>query len=104
MSEELKRYVEEALGKWIQKQIEEGNFKANLRIEIDHPIEVKGLKGRIVGNIILSEKESVVEKVPSYSVDPSKKEEEKKKDETAEGQGEEMSLQDVESLLRQLGV
>jgi len=104
MSEELKRYVEEALSKWIQKQIEEGNFKANLRIEIDHPIEVKGLKGRIVGDIILSEKESVVEKVPSNSVDPSKKEEGKKKEGMAEGQGEEMSLQEVERLLRQLGV
>lgn len=100
MSEELKRYIEEALSKWIQKQIEEGNFKANLRIEIDHPIEVKGLKGRIVGDIFLTEKEPAVEKVPSYSADPSKKEEGKKK----EGKGEEMSLQDIESLLRQLGV
>jgi len=104
MSEELKRYVEEALYKWIMKQIEEGNFKANLRIEIDHPIEVKGMKGRIVGEITLSEKEPVVEKVPSYAVDPAKKEEVKKKEGATEGQGEEMSLQDVEKLLRQLGV
>ena len=103
MSEELKRYVEEALYKWIQRQIEEGNFKANLRIEIDHPIEVKGMKGRIVGEITLSEKEPVVEKVPSYVVDPAKKED-KKKEGAAEGQGEEMSLKDVEKLLRQLGV
>ncbi|MBC7113742.1 MAG: hypothetical protein H5T34_07025, partial [Candidatus Methanomethyliales bacterium] len=49
MSEELRQYVEDAVYKWIAKQIEQGKFRANLRIEIDTPIEIKGLKGRVVG-------------------------------------------------------
>lgn len=96
MSEELRRYVEEALYKWIVKQIEQGKFKANLRIEIDTPIEVKGLKGRVVGHILFSEETSAPAPV---SMPPSIPEEKKLLTE-----GEEMSLQEVEKLLRSLGV
>ncbi|MGC8936660.1 MAG: hypothetical protein ACP5KV_04770 [Candidatus Methanomethylicaceae archaeon] len=96
MSEELKRYVEDALYKWIVKQIEEGKFRANLRIEIDTPIEVRGMKGRVVGEILLSEEKSTT---PQVSL-PAKAPEEKK----SSAEGEEMSLQEVEKLLKSLGV
>ncbi|MCX8182632.1 MAG: hypothetical protein N3D12_05890 [Candidatus Methanomethyliaceae archaeon] len=101
MSEELKRYVEDALYKWIAKQIEQGKFRANLRIEIDTPIEVKGLKGRVVGEILLSdEKTPYEEKISSSQVESAKPIEVKK----SSTDGEEMSLQEVEKLLRSLGV
>lgn len=110
MSEELKKYVEDALNKWIMKQIEEGNFKANLRIEIDSPIEVKGMKGRVVGEIILSEQ--VPGRLPSIPAEYPKKAEEESTEvgrggQKKEGQAqssEEMSLSDVEKLLKSLGV
>lgn len=110
MSEELKKYVEDALYKWIMKQIEEGNFKANLRIEIDSPIEVKGMKGRVVGEIILSEQ--VPERLSSIPAEYPKKAEgesaeagsgEQKKERQAQS-SEEMSLSDVDKLLKSLGV
>jgi hypothetical protein len=110
MSEELRKYVEDALYKWIRKQIEEGNFKANLRIEIDSPIEVKGMKGRVVGEIILSEQ--IPDRLSSIPSEYPKKagEEsavagsgEQKKDGKAQS-SEEMSLSDVDKLLRSLGV
>jgi hypothetical protein len=110
MSEELKKYVEDALYKWIRKQIEEGNFKANLRIEIDSPIEVKGMKGRVVGEIILSEQ--VPERLPSIPAEYPKKGKgesaeadsgEQKKEGRAQS-SEEMSLSDVDKLLKSLGV
>jgi hypothetical protein len=108
MSEELKRYVEDALFKWIRKQIDEGNFKANLRIEIDNPIEIRGMKGRIVGDITLSGE--TVESMPSYPMELPKKEKEKgedqepKKEGVKKGTEEEMSLAEVDRLLRSLGV
>jgi hypothetical protein len=102
MSEELKKYVEEALYKWIKKQIEEGNFKANLRIEIDNPIEIRGMKGRVVGEIMLSGES--VESIPSYRVELPKKEEEPKKENANKGSQEDMSLAEVDRLLRSLGV
>ncbi|MDH5811721.1 MAG: hypothetical protein QXO54_05730 [Candidatus Methanomethylicaceae archaeon] len=102
MSEELRRYVEDALYKWIAKQIEQGNFRANLRIEIDTPIEIKGLKGRVVGEILLSEDKTTYEvKMPApQTSEPIKPIEGKK----ASTDGEEMSLQEVEKLLKSLGI
>lgn len=94
--------MEDALFKWIRKQIDEGNFKANLRIEIDNPIEIRGMKGRIVGEIILSG--DTTESVPSYSIELPKKEEEPKKEGAKEGSQEDMSLAEVDRLLRSLGV
>lgn len=109
MSEELKQYVEDALFKWIKKQIEEGNFKANLRIEIDSPIEVRGMKGRIVGEIVLSEQ--VPERLPIVPIGYPAKAEDPAPEQGNEGQkkgqsqnSEEMSLSDVDKLLRSLGV
>jgi len=102
MSEELRRYVEDALYKWIVKQIEQGKFRANLRIEIDTPIEVKGLKGRVVGEILLTEgRTSTEEKSPPSQASESMKSHGVEKGST---DGEEMSLQEVEKLLRSLGV
>lgn len=101
MSEELRRYVEDALYKWIVKQIEEGKFKANLRIEIDTPIEVRGLKGKVVGEILLSEEKTPSEEKIMPQVSEPIKTQYVKKSST---DGEEMSLQEVEKLLRSLGV
>ena len=102
MSEELRRYVEDALYKWIAKQIEQGKFRANLRIEIDTPIEVKGLKGRVVGEILLSdEKTSYEGKVPTTQTPEQTKSIEGRKSSADE---EEMSLQEVEKLLKSLGI
>ncbi len=98
MSEELKRYIEEAVYKYIKRQIEEGKFSASLRIEIDSPIEIRGMKGRVVGYITLGEKEAVGYSVPMLPQQPlAKKEGEEEK-------GEDMDLQDVDKLLRSLGV
>lgn len=107
MSEELKRYVEDALYKWIKKQIEEGNFRANLRIEIDNPIEVRGMKGRLVGEIIISD--STNESLPPMHIYEPKKADDDKDDKDDKGSGdpkgsEEMSLADVDKLLKSLGV
>jgi hypothetical protein len=101
MSEELRRYVEDAVYKWIAKQIEQGKFRANLRIEIDTPIEIKGLKGRVVGEILLSgERTPSEEKAISQTSGPVKSQDANK----GSTEGEEMSLQEVEKLLRSLGV
>jgi hypothetical protein len=102
MSEELKKYVEEALYKWIKKQIEEGNFKANLRIEIDNPIEIRGMKGRILGEIVLSGE--TVSKGNSYPMEMPKKAEEPKKENANKNSQEDMSLAEVDRLLKSLGV
>ncbi len=108
MSEELKQYVEDSLYKWVKRQIEEGNFKANLKIEIDSPIEVKGMKGRIVGEIVLSEQ--VPERLPIVPIGYSTGSEAPPPDQGSnaqkkEGQNsEEMSLAEVDKLLRSLGV
>jgi len=108
MSEELKKYVEDALYNWIKKQIEEGNFKANLRIMIDSPIEVRGMKGKIVGEIVLSEQ--VPERLPIIPIGYPTGSETPAQDQGSgtkkkEGQSsEEMSLAEVDKLLRSLGV
>jgi hypothetical protein len=103
MSEELRRYVEEAIYKWVKKQIDAGNFKANLRIEIDNPIEIRGMKGRVVGDIIISEQtpERVPESLPSYTVEPKKDGSKKEGNDQAQ---EDMSLAEVDRLLKSLGV
>lgn len=108
MSEELRKYIEDALYSWIKKQIEEGNFKANLKIEIDSPIEVRGMKGKIVGEIVLSEQ--APERLPIVPIGyPAKAEapqeqggDGQKKE--GQAQAEEMSLSEVDKLLRSLGV
>ncbi len=110
MSEELKKYVEDALYNWIKKQIEEGNFKANLKILIDSPIEVRGMKGKIVGEIVLSEQ--VPERLPivplgytSGSEAPPPEQSSGNQKKAAQGESsEEMSLAEVDKLLRSLGV
>jgi len=108
MSEELKKYVEDALYNWIKKQIEEGNFKANLRIMIDSPIEVRGMKGKIVGEIVLSEQ--VPERLPIIPIGYQAGSETPAQDQGSgtkkkEGQSsEDMSLAEVDKLLRSLGV
>lgn len=108
MSEELKKYVEDALYNWLKKQIEEGNFKANLRIEIDSPIEIRGMKGKIVGEIVLSEQ--VPERLPIVPINYQAKADGGLPEGGAEGQKkdgqnpEEMSLSEVDKLLRSLGV
>lgn len=110
MSEELKKYVEDALYNWIKRQIEEGNFKANLKILIDSPIEVRGMKGKIVGEIVLSEQ--VPERLPivplGYATTPEAPAQgQSSGTQKKEAQGEsseEMSLAEVDKLLRSLGV
>lgn len=108
MNEELKKYVEDALYNWLKKQIEEGNFKANLRIEIDSPIEIRGMKGKIVGEIVLSEQ--VPERLPIVPINYQAKSEGGLPEGGSEGQKkdgqnpEEMSLSEVDKLLRSLGV
>jgi hypothetical protein len=108
MSEELKKYVEDALYNWIKKQIEEGNFKANLKIIIDSPIEIRGMKGKIVGEIALSEQ--VPERPPIIPIGYPTRAEAPAQDQgngaqKKEGQSsEEMSLAEVDKLLRSLGV
>ncbi|MEN3052830.1 MAG: hypothetical protein ABC606_03400 [Candidatus Methanosuratincola petrocarbonis] len=96
MSEELKERIEELVFKWVKRQLEDGNCRINLRIEIDTPIELRGMKGRICGDIILG-------KTPTDApteADPVGEPRDCKK-EVAEA---EMSLQEVEKLLRSLGV
>ena len=100
MSEELKRFIEDAVYKWIKKQLEEGSYITNLRIEIDNPIEVKGMKGRIVGEIILGNGNPIGQQVP----DESHIHEKAGATLPKEAAGEEMSLQEVEKLLKSLGV
>jgi len=100
MSEELRRCIEDAVYKYVKRQIEEGKFSANLRIEIDNPIEIRGMKGRVVGYITLGEKEGMSYSVPTLPPQPLPEkggQEEAKK-------GDEMGLQEVDKLLRSLGV
>jgi hypothetical protein len=110
MSEDLKKYIEDALFNWIKKQIEDGNFKCNLRIEIDSPIEVRGMKGKIVGEIMLSEQ--APERLPIVPIGYPVKAEGTAQEQNTEGgkkegqaqNSEEMSLSEVDKLLRSLGV
>lgn len=96
MSKELKERVEELVFKWIKRQLEDGNYRINLRIEIDTPIELNDMKGRICGDIFLggAPADATVKKDPGAEQQDCKKE-------LAEA---EMSLQEVEKLLRSLGV
>jgi len=96
MSEELKERIEELVFKWIKRQLEDGNCRMNLRIEIDTPIELRGMKGRICGDISLGGTQT---STPSVAETPTEAQDCKK--EVAEA---EMSLQEVEKLLRSLGV
>jgi hypothetical protein len=110
MSEELKKYVEDALYNWIKKQIEAGNFKANLKILIDSPIEVRGMKGKIIGEIVLSEQ--VPDRMPivplGYTAGSEAPAQDQgsgaQKKEAQGGSSDEMSLAEVDKLLRSLGV
>ncbi|MGQ9760230.1 MAG: hypothetical protein ACUVQ5_06680 [Candidatus Methanomethylicaceae archaeon] len=105
MSEELKRCVEDALYRWIMKQMEQGKFRANLRIEIDTPIEVKGLKGRLVGEIFLTEVErSQMPVAVSLKEGRGEGATGTGGEGVGGGEGGEMRLQEVEKLLRSLGV
>jgi hypothetical protein len=106
MSEqELKRFVEDAVYKYVKKQIEEGKYIANLRIEIDHPIEINGMKGRIVGEIMLGRSEPVIQSMPTIAYAPAPAEGEKKEGmHSKQAAEEEMSMQEVERLLKSLGV
>jgi len=96
MSEELKERIEELVFKWVKRQLEDGNCRMNLRIEIDTPIELRGMKGRICGDILLG---GTPTEEPAKA-DPGAEPQDCKK-EVAEA---EMSLQEVEKLLRSLGV
>ncbi len=96
MSEELKQRIEEYVFKWIKKQLEDGNCKMNLRIEIDTPIELRGMKGRICGEILLG---GTPANAPASAETGNELQDPKK--EVAET---EISLQEVERLLRSLGV
>ncbi len=96
MNEELKERIEELVFKWVKRQLEDGNCRMNLMIEIDTPIEVRGIKGRICGDILLG---GMPDDSPT-KVEPSSEPQDCKKD-VAEA---EMSLQEVEKLLRSLGV
>jgi len=100
MSEELRRCIEEAVYKYVKRQIEEGKFTANLRIEIDNPIEIRGMKGRVVGYITLGEKEGMSYSVPTLSQQPLPE----KGGQKEAKKGDEMELQEVDKLLRSLGV
>ncbi len=101
MSEELKRCIEDAVYKYVKNQIEEGKFTANLRIEIDNPIEIRGMKGRVVGEILLGERGTLSYSVPVMRQQTSQ---EKESQQEQQKKGEEMGLQDVDKLLRSLGV
>ncbi|MDI9643718.1 MAG: hypothetical protein QFX35_00680 [Candidatus Verstraetearchaeota archaeon] len=90
MSEELKRQIEELVYSWVKKQLEDGNCTMNLRIEVDAPLELKGMRGRVCGEILLGGTQSV-------AVPP-------KADSESKAQCGEMSLQEVEKLLKSLGV
>ncbi|MEJ5293592.1 MAG: hypothetical protein WHS82_08365 [Candidatus Methanosuratincola sp.] len=96
MNEELKERIEELVYKWIKRQLEDGNCKMNLRIEIDTPIELKGMKGRICGDILLGGSQTSAPAGTEAGTEP-----QDCKKEVAEA---EMSLQEVENLLRSLGV
>ncbi|MDH7556530.1 MAG: hypothetical protein ACQXXL_06950 [Candidatus Methanosuratincola sp.] len=96
MSEELKERIEELVFKWVKRQLEEGNCRMNLRIEIDTPIELRGMKGRIYGDILLGGTQTSAPSGAETATEP-----QDCKKEVAEA---EMSLQEVEKLLRSLGV
>ncbi|MEN3006717.1 MAG: hypothetical protein ABC505_03670 [Candidatus Methanosuratincola petrocarbonis] len=96
MNDELKERIEELVFKWVKRQLEDGNYRMNLRIEIDTPIELRGMKGRICGEILLggTPTDAPAKAEPVADTQDCKKE-------VAEA---EMSLQEVEKLLRSLGV
>ena len=104
MSEELKRFVDEAVYKYIKKQIQEGKYIASLRIEIDQPIEIKGMKGRIVGEIVLASSEPLSNGSPTMTYEPAKKDGKEQQQVSKRPQEEEMSMQEVEKILKSLGV
>ncbi|MCC6013429.1 MAG: hypothetical protein LM593_03575 [Candidatus Verstraetearchaeota archaeon] len=79
---DLKQYIEETIYKILIENLKKGNFSANLKIEIDMPIEIKGVKGRIVGEITIGDtlKEVKINKT------------------------EEVNLNEIENILKSLGV
>ncbi len=110
MNEELRRYVEDALAKWIKKQIEEGRFTASLKIVLDEPIEVRGMRGKLVGEIIFGEKgeQPGTPAPPSYGYGRAEErvqvqQQGSQNSQKAEG-GEIMSMQEIDKLLKSLGV
>uniref|UniRef100_A0A7C3J4V9 Uncharacterized protein n=1 Tax=Candidatus Methanomethylicus mesodigestus TaxID=1867258 RepID=A0A7C3J4V9_9CREN len=99
MSEELRQSLEDAIYKHIKKQIESGCFEARLRIEIDQPIEIKGMKGRIVGEIAFSQPQPLQTPAPVAQIEEGKK---ALQEEPPQKQEAEMSMQEVENLLKSL--
>lgn len=85
MDDDLKKRLEEVLYKYIMESIKDGKMRINLKIEINTDLELRGLKGKLVGEILIGEEPSVTTK--TTAIKP-----------------EEMSLQEIDKILKSLGV
>ncbi|MDH5806724.1 MAG: hypothetical protein QXW62_02800 [Candidatus Methanomethylicaceae archaeon] len=83
MNDDLKKHLEEAIYKLIMESIKNGKLKTKLKIEINTDIELRGLKGKLIGEILIGEE-------PSINIGTTVK--------------EEMSLQEIDKILKSLGV
>jgi hypothetical protein len=83
--DDLKKYIEETVYRILLENLKKGKFCANLKIEIDMPIEIKGIKGRVVGEITIGDTLEIPKEI--------------KTDKT-----EEVSLKEIENILKSLGV
>ncbi len=82
---DLKQYIEETIYKILLENLKKGKFCANLKIEIDMPIEIKGIKGRIVGEITIGDTLNISKEIKTNKT-------------------EEISLKEIENILKSLGV
>lgn len=85
MNEDLKKCLEEAIYKLIMESIKNGRLKVNLKIEINTDIELRGLRGKLIGEILIGEESSTNIR-------------------TSASRPEEMSLQEIDKILKSLGV
>ncbi|MCS7097982.1 MAG: hypothetical protein NZ922_03265 [Candidatus Methanomethyliaceae archaeon] len=81
MNEDLKKCLEDAIYKLIMENIKNGKLRANLRIEVSTDIDIRGLKGRLIGEILIGE-----ESMPRIET------------------SKEASLQDIDKILKSLGI
>lgn len=81
MNEDLKKCLENVIYKLIMDSIKNGKLKANLKIEVSTDIDIQGLKGKLIGEILIGEE-------PRPHIETSK----------------EANLQDIDKILKSLGI
>lgn len=85
MNDDLKRQLEETIYKLIVESLKSGRLRANLKIEINTDIDIRGLKGKLVGEISISEEPPT--NIGTTTIKP-----------------EDVSLQEIDKILKSLGV